>query len=128
MLPAYLLTALRQSFTQDMADPEQRASVAALSNLPARATTAGGQAVAGYLFDGISLTPPFPSGVFGGLGGKGTPAGWCRSGERLYHRGQRGQRGQQQHRGAQPPAVEEPVQPATGDRTRHNDWTESDTE
>ncbi len=50
---------LRQSFTQDMADPEERASVAALSNLPAQATMAGGQATAGYLFDDVSLAAPF---------------------------------------------------------------------
>jgi MFS family permease len=50
---------LRQSFTQDMADPEERASVAALSNLPAQATMAGGQATAGYLFDEVSLAAPF---------------------------------------------------------------------
>jgi predicted MFS family arabinose efflux permease len=50
---------LRQSFTQDMAHPEERASVAALSNLPAQATMAAGQAVAGYLFDEVSLAAPF---------------------------------------------------------------------
>ncbi len=50
---------LRQSFTQDMAHPEERASVAALSNLPAQATMAGGQAIAGYLFDEVSLSAPF---------------------------------------------------------------------
>ncbi len=50
---------LRQSFTQDMAHPEERATVAALSNLPAQATMAGGQALAGYLFDEVSLAAPF---------------------------------------------------------------------
>lgn len=50
---------LRQSFTQDMADPAERASVAALANLPAQATMAGGQAMAGYLFDEVSLAAPF---------------------------------------------------------------------
>lgn len=50
---------LRQSFTQDMAHPEERASLAALSTLPAQATMAGGQAVAGYLFDEVSLAAPF---------------------------------------------------------------------
>lgn len=50
---------LRQSFTQDMAHPDERASVAALSNLPAQATMAGGQAAAGYLFDEVSLAAPF---------------------------------------------------------------------
>ena len=50
---------LRQSFTQDMAHPDERASVTALSNLPAQATMAGGQALAGYLFDEVSLSAPF---------------------------------------------------------------------
>lgn len=50
---------LRQSFTQDMADPSERASVAALSNLPAQVTMAGSQVVAGYLFDEVSLASPF---------------------------------------------------------------------
>ena len=50
---------LRQSFTQDMAHPDERASVAALSNLPAQATMAGGQALAGYVFDEFSLAAPF---------------------------------------------------------------------
>ena len=50
---------LRQSFTQDMAHPEERASVAALSNLPAQATMAAGQTAAGYLFDEVSLAAPF---------------------------------------------------------------------
>jgi MFS family permease len=50
---------LRQSFTQDLADPGERASVAALSNLPAQGTMAGSQVLAGYLFDEISLSAPF---------------------------------------------------------------------
>jgi MFS family permease len=50
---------LRQSFTQDLAHPEERASVAALSNLPAQATMAGTQALAGYLFDEVALALPF---------------------------------------------------------------------
>lgn len=50
---------LRQSFTQDMADPSERASLAALSILPWHATTATSQLLAGYLFDEVSLTAPF---------------------------------------------------------------------
>jgi len=50
---------LRQSFTQDMADPAERASLAALSNLPAQATMAGSQVLAGYLFEEVSLSAPF---------------------------------------------------------------------
>ncbi len=50
---------LRQSFTQDVAHPDERASVAALSNLPAQGTMAGGQVLAGYLFDEVGLAAPF---------------------------------------------------------------------
>ncbi|MHB1575966.1 MAG: MFS transporter [Candidatus Dormibacteria bacterium] len=50
---------LRQSFTQEVADPAERASLAALSNLPAQGTMAGSQVLAGYLFDEVSLAAPF---------------------------------------------------------------------
>jgi predicted MFS family arabinose efflux permease len=50
---------LRQSFVQDLAHPDERASMAALSNVPAQATMAGSQALAGYLFDEVSLAAPF---------------------------------------------------------------------
>jgi len=50
---------LRQSFTQDLADPAERASLAALSNLPAQGTMAGSQVLAGYLFEEVSLSSPF---------------------------------------------------------------------
>ncbi len=50
---------LRQSFTQDLADPEERASLAALSNLPAQGTMAGSQVLAGYLFDEVGMAAPF---------------------------------------------------------------------
>ncbi|HET9731424.1 MAG TPA: MFS transporter [Acidimicrobiales bacterium] len=50
---------LRLSFVQDMADPSERATVAALANLPAQVTMAGGQTMAGYLFDEVSLSAPF---------------------------------------------------------------------
>jgi MFS family permease len=49
---------LRQSFTQTVADPDERASLAALSNLPAQGTQAGSQVLAGYLFDEVSLSSP----------------------------------------------------------------------
>lgn len=49
---------LRQSFTQSVADPDERASLAALSNLPAQGTQAGSQVLAGYLFDEVSLSAP----------------------------------------------------------------------
>lgn len=50
---------LRQSFTQDMADPTERASVAALASLPSQGTMAGGQFAAGWLFDNVALSVPF---------------------------------------------------------------------
>lgn len=50
---------LRQSFTQDVADPEERASLAALSNLPAQGAMAGSQVLAGFLFDSVGLAAPF---------------------------------------------------------------------
>ncbi|MGH7922198.1 MAG: MFS transporter [Candidatus Dormibacteraceae bacterium] len=50
---------LRQSLVQDLADPEERASLAALSNLPAQGTQAGSQVLAGYLFDEVALALPF---------------------------------------------------------------------
>jgi MFS family permease len=50
---------LRQSFVQDLADPAERGSVAALANLPAQATMAGSQAFAGYLFEDVGLSVPF---------------------------------------------------------------------
>lgn len=50
---------LLPSFTQDMADPEERASLAALSNVPMQTTMAGGQVMAGYLFTEIGLAAPF---------------------------------------------------------------------
>ncbi len=54
---------LRQSFTQDLAHPDERSSVAALSNLPAQATMGLGQVVAGYLFQDVALAAPFEVGA-----------------------------------------------------------------
>lgn len=59
MLAQRVALPLRQSFTQDLAHPAERASVAALSNLPMQATMAGSQVLAGYLFDEVSLAAPF---------------------------------------------------------------------
>jgi len=56
---------LRQSFTQDVAHPDERASVAALSNLPAQGTMGVSQVLAGYLFESVGLAAPFElSAVF----------------------------------------------------------------
>ena len=49
---------LRQSYVVAMADPQERARVAALSSLPAQATSAVSPVFAGYLFDQVSLTLP----------------------------------------------------------------------
>lgn len=50
---------LRQSYVLALADPEERASTAALANVPAQATMAGGPVLAGYLFDDVGLSVPF---------------------------------------------------------------------
>jgi MFS family permease len=50
---------LRQSYVLAMADPEERAAVGALSNLPSQATNAIAPIFAGYLFDEVSLSLPF---------------------------------------------------------------------
>lgn len=61
---------LRQAFTQDLADPEERASLAALSVVPAQGTMAGSQVAAGYLFEQVSLGLPFElAGAFQLLNG-----------------------------------------------------------
>ena len=73
---------LRHSFTQDLAHPEERSSVAALSLLPAQGTMAIGQVLAGYLFDEVGLAAPFElsavfqlanAGLYGLLFGPATP-------------------------------------------------------
>jgi len=50
---------LRQSYVLALADPDERASTAALANVPAQATMAGGPVLAGYLFDDVGLSVPF---------------------------------------------------------------------
>lgn len=50
---------LRQSYVLAMADPAERASVAALSNLPSQLAMAASPVASGYLFDEVSLTLPF---------------------------------------------------------------------
>lgn len=50
---------LRQSYVLAMADPSERASVAALSTVPSQVALASSPAVAGYLFDQVSLSLPF---------------------------------------------------------------------
>jgi MFS family permease len=55
---------LRQSYVLALADPEERASTAALANVPAQVTMAGGPVLAGYLFDDVGLSVPFLLGGF----------------------------------------------------------------
>jgi len=50
---------MRQSYVMGMAAPEERAQVAALSNLPAQASSAVTPALAGELFEHVSLSAPF---------------------------------------------------------------------
>jgi len=50
---------LRQSYVVAMADPDERASVAALSNLPSQAAMAASPVLSGYLLDSVSLELPF---------------------------------------------------------------------
>lgn len=50
---------LRQSYVLAMADPAERGSVAALSNLPSQAAMAGSPVLSGFLFDNVSLDLPF---------------------------------------------------------------------
>lgn len=50
---------LRQSYAIGQADPAERASVAAMSNLPSQLAMAGSPLVSGYLFDEVSLAAPF---------------------------------------------------------------------
>lgn len=50
---------LRQSYAIGLADPGERAAVAALSNLPSQIAMAGSPLLTGYLFDEVSLSLPF---------------------------------------------------------------------
>ncbi len=50
---------LRQSYVLAIADPEERASVTALSNLPSQFAMAASPTLTGLLFDEVSLSLPF---------------------------------------------------------------------
>ncbi len=50
---------LRQSYALALADPDERASVAALSNLPSQVAMSVSPLLTGYLFDEVSLSLPF---------------------------------------------------------------------
>ncbi|HET9016235.1 MAG TPA: MFS transporter [Thermomicrobiaceae bacterium] len=53
---------LRQSFVMAMAPPEERGTLAGLSNVPSQGTSVLSPALAGYLFEHISLALPFEIG------------------------------------------------------------------
>ena len=55
---------LRQSYVLAMAHPEERASLAALSNVPSQFAMAASPTLAGYIFDNISLSLPFELTAF----------------------------------------------------------------
>jgi len=50
---------LRQSYTLGLAEPDERAAVAAISNLPSQLAMSSSPLLTGYLFDEISLNIPF---------------------------------------------------------------------
>ncbi len=50
---------LRQSYAIALADPSERASVAALANLPSQLAMAGSPLLSGYLLQDVSLAAPF---------------------------------------------------------------------
>jgi len=61
---------LRQSYVLAMADPEERASVAALSNVPAQVAMTASPLLTGFLFEVVSLSLPFElSSIFFCLNG-----------------------------------------------------------
>lgn len=61
---------LRQSYVVAMADPQERSSVAALSNVPSQVAMGLSPLAAGYLIDEVSLSLPFEiAGVFQLLNG-----------------------------------------------------------
>jgi predicted MFS family arabinose efflux permease len=64
MLVARIGMPLRQSYVLAMADPQERAAVGALSNVPSQAAMSVAPLAAGYLFDEVSLSLPF---VLGGV-------------------------------------------------------------
>ncbi len=54
---------LRQSYVLGVVLPEERGTVAALSNLPSQVTSAASPTLAGYLFDHVALSLPFEIGA-----------------------------------------------------------------
>ena len=50
---------LRQSYATGLAHPDERASVAALSNLPSQLAQSASPLLTGYLFEAVSLSVPF---------------------------------------------------------------------
>lgn len=63
MLAQRVSLPLRQSYVMAMAPPEERAGVAALSNIPSQVASAATPVAAGYLFEQVSLALPFEVGA-----------------------------------------------------------------
>jgi MFS family permease len=55
---------LRQSYVLGVVPSEERATVAAFSNLPSQLTSSASPTLAGYLFDHVALALPFEIGAF----------------------------------------------------------------
>ncbi len=63
MLAARTAMPLRQSYQMALADPEERASVAGLANVPSQGAQVFSQLGAGYIFEHVSLELPFVIGA-----------------------------------------------------------------
>jgi predicted MFS family arabinose efflux permease len=55
---------LRQSYAVGLADPAERASVAALSNVPSQLAMSASPLLTGYLMEEVSLSLPFEIAAF----------------------------------------------------------------
>jgi len=63
MIASRLANPLRQSYVMAVVPPEERGSIAALSQLPSQGTGALSQVLAGFLFEHLSLALPFFGGA-----------------------------------------------------------------
>ncbi len=63
MLAQRLALPLRQSYVMGVVPAEERGTVGAISNLPMQVTSSASPALAGYLFDHVSLALPFELGA-----------------------------------------------------------------
>ncbi len=63
MLAQRLALPLRQSYVMGVVPADERGTIGALSNLPMQVTSSASPALAGYLFDHVSLALPFEIGA-----------------------------------------------------------------